>query len=140
MRWRWRLIETRDWGRVSCRISCRARRSQSCHRDLVVRCFSTPEISRRHVSTVPDALCHRLMEPHIDTNPILFVLRNTICRSKMRSAMRTAARTGTKYVVERADTSIFLHGSGCRPGLRALDLAPHGQSRGRSLAGGKSGF
>ena len=122
-----RLIETRDWGRVSCRISCRARRSQSCHRDLVVRCFSTPEISRRHVPTAPDALYHRLMKPRIDTHPILFVLRNTICRSKMRSAMRTAARTGTKYVVERADTSIFLRGSECQLGLLpALDLAPHG--------------
>ena len=48
--------------------------------------------------------------------------------------MRTAARTGTKYVVERADTSIFLRGSECQLGLlRALDLAPHGQSRGRSI-------
>ena len=60
---------------------------------------------------------------------------------EMRSAMRTAARTGTKYVVERADTSIFLRGSECQLGLlRALDLAPHGQSRGRSLAGGKCRF
>ena len=41
--------------------------------------------------------------------------------------MRTAARTGTKYVVERADTSIFLRGSECELGLLpTLDLAPHG--------------
>ena len=36
--------------------------------------------------------------------------------------MRTAARTGTKYVVERIDTSIFLRGSECQLGLlRALE-------------------
>ena len=41
--------------------------------------------------------------------------------------MRTAARTRTKHVVERADTSIFLHGSESQLGLlRALDRAPHG--------------
>ena len=60
---------------------------------------------------------------------MMSVLRNTIRRSKMRSAMRTAARPGTKHVVDRADTSIFLRGSESQLGLlRALDLAPHGQS------------
>ena len=43
--------------------------------------------------------------------------------------MRTAARPGTKHVIDRADTSIFLRGSESQLGLlRALDLAPHGQS------------
>ena len=55
--------------------------------------------------------------------------------------MRTAARIGTGHVLGRADKSIFLRGSESQLGLlRALDLAPHGQSRGRSLAGGKCRF
>ena len=99
------------------------------HRDLAVRCFSTLESSRRHVLPALDALYHRWMKPHINIHPIMSVLRNTIRRSKMRSAMRTAARPGTKHVIDRADTSIFLRGSESQPGLlRALDLAPHGQS------------